>query len=342
VISGDITYGFDLLKDRTNQVLTDGRVFVPDMNMLNMAPFAQIKIDFQQLVLKGGIRYENADIRVKDFNTIAKGPNGEGSSFIKGGRLSYKATMFNVGARYNRWNIFSPFVSFSQAFGLNELGRVLRTATENTLEQIQTDPVITNNYEAGFNSQVGPLSFTASYFVSTSKLGANLVEENGIFVTQRQPERVYGYELMAESRIGKYLKAGGSYSFVEGKAEEENGEEVYMNGERIAPSKATGFVNYQPVTAFNLQLSMVYTGSRHRFEPRSTGTYGLSEGPVKPVTYFNFNAGYNFNSSFSLAMGIENLFNQAYYPPRSQYRVQNLEYVRGNGARLNLSLGYRF
>jgi iron complex outermembrane receptor protein len=250
--------------------------------------------------------------------------------------------MFNVGARYNRWNIFSPFVSFSQAFGLNELGRVLRTATENTLEQIQTDPVITNNYEAGFNSQVGPLSFTASYFVSTSKLGANLVEENGIFVTQRQPERVYGYELMAESRIGKYLKAGGSYSFVEGKAEEENGEEVYMNGERIAPSKATGFVNYQPVTAFNLQLSMVYTGSRHRFEPRSTGTYGLSEGPVKPVTYFNFNAGYNFNSSFSLAMGIENLFNQAYYPPRSQYRVQNLEYVRGNGARLNLSLGYRF
>lgn len=341
-ISGDVTYGLDVLKDRTNQVLTDGRVFVPDMNMLNIAPFAQVKVDFHELVLKGGIRYENASIKVKDFNTIAKGQNGEGSIFVKGGKLDYNATMFNVGLRYNHFAVFSPFVSFSQAFGLNELGRVLRTAKENTLDQIQTDPVITNNYEAGFSSQLGPVSFTASYFVSTSRLGANLVEENGMFVTQREPERVYGYELVAEARITKTLKAGGSYSFVEGKSENANGTKVYMNGERIAPPKGTGFINYQPMTALNLQLSAVYTGSRNRFEPRSNGVYGLSEGPVKAVTYFNFNAGYNINSSFNLAVGIENLFNQSYYPPRSQYRVQDLEYVQGNGARMNVSVGYKF
>jgi iron complex outermembrane recepter protein len=341
-ISGDVTYGFDLLKDRTNQVLTDGRVYVPDMDMLNMAPFAQVKADFHKLVLKGGIRYENAGIQVQDFHTIAKGPDGQGSIPIKGGKLTYKATMFNVGARYNRWNFFSPFVSFSQAFGLNELGRVLRSATQNTLEQIVTDPVITDNYEAGFSSQAGPVSFTGSYFVSTSKLGANLVEQNGIFVTHRQPERIYGYELAAEARLGKTIKAGGSYSFVEGISKEDSGKEVYMNGERIAPAKATGFVNYHPIAALNLQLSAVSTGSRDRFDPRSTGTYGLSEGPVKPVTYFNFNAGYAINTSFSLAMGVENLFNQAYYPSRSQYRVQDLEYVRGNGARLSLNLGYKF
>lgn len=341
-ISGDVTYGVDVLKDRTNQVLTDGRVFVPDMNMLNFAPFAQVKVDFHELVLKAGIRYENANIKVKDFNTIAKGANGEGSIFIKGGKLNYNATMFNVGLRYNHFPVFSPFVSFSQAFGLNELGRVLRTATENTLDKITTDPVITNNYEAGFSSQWGPVSFSASYFVSTSKLGANLVEENGIFVTQREPERINGYELVAEVRISKTLKAGGSYSYVEGKSENATGARVYMNGERIAPPKGTGFINYQPISALNLQLSTVYTGSRDRFAVRSNGVYGLSEGPVKDVTYFNFNAGYNINSSFNLAVGIENLFNQAYYPPRSQYRVQDLEYVQGNGARLNMSIGYRF
>jgi iron complex outermembrane receptor protein len=342
LLSGDVTYGVDVLKDRTNQVLTDGRVFVPDMNMLNFAPFAQVKVDFKELVLKGGIRYENASIKVKDFNTIAKGQNGEGSIFVKGGKLNYRATMFNVGLRYNHFAAFSPFVSFSQAFGLNELGRVLRTATENTLDQIQTDPVITNNYEAGFSSQWGLVSFTASYFISTSKLGANLVEENGIFVTQREPERITGYELVAEVRITKKLKAGGSYSYVEGKSENASGAKVYMNGERIAPPKGTGFINYQPISALNLQLSTVYTGSRDRFAKRSNGVYGLSEGPVKDVTYFNFNAGYNINSSFNLAVGIENLFNQSYYPPRSQYRVQDLEYVQGNGARLNLSIGYRF
>lgn len=341
-ISGDVTYGVDVLKDRTNQVLTDGRVFVPDMDMLNFAPFAQVKVDFHDLVLKGGIRYEDANIKVKDFNTIAKGQNGEGSIFVKGGKLNYNATMFNVGLRYNHFAAFSPFVSFSQAFGLNELGRVLRTAKENTLDQIQTDPVITNNYEAGFSSQWGPVSFTASYFVSTSKLGANLVEENGMFVTQREPERINGYELVAEVRITKTLKAGGSYSYVEGKSENASGAKVYMNGERIAPPKGTGFINYQPMPALNLQLSTVYTGSRDQFAVRSNGVYGLSEGPVKPVTYFNFNAGYIINSSFNVAMGIENLFNQSYYPPRSQYRVQDLEYVQGNGARLNLSVGYRF
>jgi iron complex outermembrane receptor protein len=342
ILSGDVTYGLDVLKDRTNQTLTDGRVYVPDMKMMNIAPFAQVKIDIKNFVIKGGIRYENASIKVKDFNTIAKGPNGEGSIPIKGGKLTYTATMFNAGVRYTRFAFFNPFVSFSQAFALNELGRVLRSATQNTLDQITTDPVITNNYEAGFSSQVGPVSLTAAYFVSTSKLGANLVEQNGIFITQREPERVYGYEAAAEVQILKNLRAGGTVSYVEGKAEKEDGSKVYMNGERIMPLKATGFISYNPITAVNLQLSTVHTGSRNRFQPRSNGVYGLSEGPVKDVTYFNFNAGYKINKSFNVGLGIENLFNQSYYPPRSQYRVQDLEYVQGNGARFNLSFGYKF
>lgn len=342
-LSGDVTYGFDLLKDMTNQVLTDGRVYIPDMNMLNAAPFAQLKIDVKDFVIKGGVRYENANIKVKDFSTIAKGPNGEGSIPIKGGKLNYTGTMWNAGIRYTKFDLFNPFVSFSQAFGLNELGRVLRTAKENTLDQITTDPVITNNYEAGFNSQLGPVSLTAAYFVSTSKLGANLVEQNGMFVTQREPERVYGYEVQAEARIFKTVRLGASYSYVEGKSEKEDGTKVYMNGERIMPPKATGFVSYQPFAALNMQISTIYTGSRNRFQPRAnTGIYGLSEGPVKEVIWFNFNAGYKINSSFDLGLGIENLFNQSYYPARSQYRVQDLEYVRGNGARFNLSLGYKF
>lgn len=342
-LSGDITYGFDLLKDMTNQVLTDGRVFVPDMNMQNMAPFAQMKIDIMNFVIKGGVRYENAGIKVKDFNTIAKGKNGEGSVFVKGGKLTYNSTMWNAGIRYSKFDFFNPFVSFSQAFGLNELGRILRSAKENTLDQITTDAVITNNYEAGFSSQIGPVNIQAAYFVSSSKLGANLVEQNGMFITQRQPERIHGFEVQAEARITKGVRAGGSYSFVEGKSEKEDGTKVYMNGERIMPPKATGFIAYQPFSALNMQLSTVYTGSRNRFVVRpDTGKFGLSEAPVKEVIWFNFNAGYRINKSFNIGLGIENLFNQSYYPPRSQYRAADLEYVQGNGARFNLSLGYQF
>ena len=342
ILSGDVTYGMDVLKDRTNQTLTDGRVYIPDMNMLNFAPFAQIKIDIADFVIKGGVRYEDANIKVKDFNTIAKGPNGAGSNFVKGGTLHFNATMFNAGIRYTRWRRFNPFVSFGQAFGLNELGRVLRSATQSSLDQITTDPVIINNYEGGFSSQLGPVSLTFAYFVNTSKLGANLVEQNGIFVTQREPERVEGYEITSEVQVIKSLRMGGTFSYVEGKSEKTDGSKVYMNGERIMPLKVTGFISYNPISALNLQLSAIHTGSRHHFEPRSTGVYGLSEGPVKDVTYFNFNAGYKINSAFNVALGIENVFNQSYYPARSQYRVQDVEYVRGNGAHCTLSLGYKF
>lgn len=342
ILSGDVTYGMDVLKDRTNQTLTDGRVYIPDMKMMNYAPFAQVKIDYKDFVIKGGVRYEDANIKVPDFTTISKNADGSGGKSVKGGTLHFNATMFNAGIRYTRFAFFNPFVSFGQAFGLNELGRVLRSATQSSLDQITTDPVIINNYEAGFSSQIGPVSVTAAYFINTSKLGANLVEQNGIFVTQREPERVEGYEVAAEVQIIKGLRAGGTVSYVEGKSEKEDGSKVYMNGERIMPLKATGFVSYSPISALSLQLSTIHTGSRHRFEPRSTGVYGLSEGPVKPVTYFNFNGGYKINQSFNVALGIENVFNQSYYPARSQYRVQDVEYVQGNGAHFTLSLGYKF
>lgn len=341
MFSGDVTYGLDVLKDRTNQTLTDGRVYIPDMNMLNYAPFAQVKIDINDFVIKGGVRYENANIKVRDFNTLSKNADGSGTNFVKGGTLHPNATMFNAGLRYTRFDFFNPFVSFGQAFGLNELGRVLRSATQSSLDQIVTDPVIINNYEAGFSSQLGPVSLTAAYFINTSKLGANLVMVNGMFVTKREPEKVEGYEATAEVQIMKGLRAGGTVSYVEGKSENTDSTKVYLSSERIMPLKATGFISYSPIAALNLQLSTIHTGSRNRFAPKN-GVYNGGEAPVKPVTYFNFNGGYKINQSFNVALGIENLFNQSYFPPRSQYRVLDAEYVRGTGAHFTLSLGYKF
>ncbi|RZM19382.1 MAG: TonB-dependent receptor, partial [Pedobacter sp.] len=233
--AGELTYGLDILHDRTNQILTDGRVYIPDMNMLNVAPYAQMKFDIlTNFILKAGIRYENASVKVKDFSTIARGPNGQGSIAVTGGEIPYNATTYNAGLRFNKYDIFNPFVSFSQGFAINELGRILRTATSSTLESIATDPIITNNYEAGFSSRIGVLNLTAAYFISTSKLGANLVDIGGFLVPQREPERIKGYEITADLNLSTKWVVGGSYSYVEGKAEQANGTKVYMNGLRIA------------------------------------------------------------------------------------------------------------
>lgn len=342
-IPAEITYGLDLLNDVTYQDLVDGRVYIPKMDMMNTAPYAQLKLDIlEHLIFKGGIRYENATVRVKDYNTIATGPNGAGSIFVKGGDIPYNATMFNTGLRFNKYDWFNPFISFSQGFAINELGRILRRADENTIDNLETDPIITNNYEIGFSSKIQNLSLSAAYYISTSKLGANLVDVGGYLMAQREPETVKGYEITLDYRILEELKIGGSYSYVEGKAKFDDGSKVYLNGSRIAPPKATAFVNYKPVTDLNLQVSWVNTGCRNRFEPASNGKYKNSEGPISTVNLLNLSANYAFSSQWSLSLGVENLLNNNYYSTVSQYRALDAEYVLGSGMTTSLNLHYNF
>lgn len=342
-LPSEITYGIDVLNDVTFQDLVDGRVYIPKMDMLNIAPYAQLKMDLlENLIFKGGIRYENATVRVKDFNTIATGANNTGSIFVEGGKIPYNATMFNAGLRFNKYEFFNPFVSFSQAFAINELGRILRRANANTIASLETDPIITNNYEAGFSSRFYNFNLTAAYYISSSKLGANLVDVGGYLVAQREPEKVKGYEITLDYRFSNQLNVGGSYSYVEGKAEFDDGTKVYLNGSRIAPPKATGFVTYKPTSDWNLQLSWVNTGCRDRFELKSNGKYNNSEGPISSVNLVNFAGSYSFNENWSLNLGVENLLNNYYYSTVSQYRALPAEYVLGSGMTTTLNLRYKF
>ena len=339
----EVTYGIDILNDKTDQDLTDGRVYIPTMDMVNIAPYAQLKIDLvDHLILKTGVRYENANVKVDDFNTIATGPNNEGSIFVQGGKIPYKTTLFNVGLRYNKYEYFNPFISFSQGFAINELGRILRRATESTLDKLETEPIITNNYEVGFSSRFSMFSFTGSYFLSTSKLGANLVDIGGYLVAQRESERVHGFEVTAEVALTPQWTVGGTYAYVEGKAKFDDGSKVYLNGGRISPPKATAFVYYTASDKLNIQLYWLYSGSRNRFNPNEKGGYKNSEGPVKDISLFNLASTYILNKAWKVNVGIENLFNKTYYPVVSQYRGTDAEYVRGNGMQANLSVQYNF
>lgn len=339
----EITYGIDLLNDKTDQDLTDGRVYIPTMDMVNIAPYAQLKIDvLDHLIFKGGIRYENANVEVKDFNTIASGPNNEGSIFVQGGKIPYKTTLFNVGLRYNKYEAFNPFVSFSQGFAINELGRILRRATESTLGQLETEPIITNNYEIGFSSRFSIFNFTGAYYLSTSKLGANLVDVNGYLVAQREPERVHGFEITGEATLTPQWTIGGSYAYVEGKAKFDDGSKVYLNGGRISPPKATGFVYFTPTDKWSIQLYWLFSGSRDRFEVNEKGKYKNSEGAVKDISLFNLATTYTLNKAWKASMGVENIFNKTYYPVVSQYRALDADYIRGNGMQATISLQYNF
>ena len=343
-LTGDVLYGMDILNDVTSQKLVDGRIWAPEMDMTNFAPYLQLKTLYQDFVFKAGMRFENINIEVPDYQTIHIFPYGSeisnGGVAVNGGELKYDATTFNVGLRYNRWNIFEPFLSFSQSFSIADLGRTLRTATENTVSQISSEAVIANNYEAGFSSHFGQTRLSGAYFISTSELGATYREVNGIFQIARQPEKVYGFELALDTELLDNLYFGSSVSYTEGKLDsEDNGNyDTYMNGDRIPPVKTVTYLQYRIWNKWDARISHIYSGNRDKFEPSADGTYSYGKGPVESFNIFNFSANYNLTPNTKLGLGIENFLNEDYYNLLSQWSARDSNYIKGNGARFNLSL----
>ncbi|GAA4306772.1 TonB-dependent siderophore receptor [Aestuariibaculum suncheonense] len=345
-VSGNVLYGLDVLNDVTAQELIDGRPWVPETDMTNLAPYAQLKTMYKDFVLKAGIRFENILVDIPDYTTLTRYNAGatspsSGGVAVEGGELEYNATTFNVGLRYNKFQMFKPFVSFSQSFSIADLGRTLRSATENTVSQINSDAVIANNYEIGFNSRIGQTNFSGAYFISTSKFGATYSElPSGVFAIDRQPERVYGFEFAADTRLTNTLNLGGSVSYTEGKLDTENNGDynTYMNSDRIPPFKGVAYLTYNWANKLNARLSYIYSGNRDHFEANTNGDYSYGQGPINAFSLVNVSTSYQMTPTTKIGLGIENLLNEDYYNLLSQFAARDNDYIKANGARFNLSL----
>ncbi|MGK7392232.1 MAG: TonB-dependent receptor [Candidatus Cyclobacteriaceae bacterium M2_1C_046] len=350
-VEGDVTYGFDAMNDVTSQPLVDGRDWVPDMNMVNLAPFAQLKLKLlESFTFKGGLRAENVNIGVEDYNTLPSIDRQTGDTVtfaVQGGELNYNTLLFNAGLKFNRYEKFMPYISFSQGFTVADLGRMLRAARVDNINKINTEAVIVNNYEAGFTSQWNWFKFEGNAFLSTSELGSSgrFNPETQAFEIVRSPERIYGFEVITDFALLKDLHLGAAYAFVEGKLDkDDNGtyddpEDAFLGGERIAPPKLTGYLNYRLLDnklALNLQYTRI--GSRVRFDKNESGTYNVYQGAVEDYQILNASASYKMNSNTRLSLGVENLLNEDYIPARGQWVVIPAYYSKGRGASFNLTL----
>jgi iron complex outermembrane receptor protein len=350
-----IAYGADFMKDKTAQPLVDGRVWVPTMDMTNIAPFAQADFNIlRNLVFKTGLRYENVNIAVDDYRTLrTTGANNSTitpSFDVTGGNLKYSTYLFNAGLRYNQFNVFSPFVSFSQGFSVMDIGLALRDAKVNSIDKINTDAVKVNNYEAGFESKIAGLTFSASGYISTSKLGIEVVYDpaTGLFNTARSPEKIYGFELAADYRLLDQLGLSASYSYTEGKRDiDKNGKfndggDLYLNGRRISAPKVTASVTYSPLKVLDLTLNYTGINSRNRFEKNSNGVYNGNEGAVKAYHLFSFAGIYQLKKNTKLSLGVDNIFNQDYFPARAQWFMQPGFYSKGRGTSVNFGISVSY
>lgn len=339
----NILYGYDFLKDKTAQPLIDGRLWVPWLTSYNHAPFVQTKTTlWQWLNVKVGGRYDFIRVKVPDYQVL-RNRLSDPVVDVKGGNLDYDNFSFNAGISFNKYKVFQPFIAFSQGFSIFDLGRTLRAAKADVLSKISTEPVKTDNYEVGAYSNITNwLLLNASFFYTYSKLGSDLVIDNGFWVINRKPQKVYGVELSADARLLSNLKSGVNFTWMEGKVKSDEGKwDAYMSNISIPAPKLAVYVNYEPLRNTYVNLQYVHTGKRDRFSTNKNGNYNEGEGIVKRINLVNMTAGYKLQN-WDFSLGISNLLNNTYYTPASMMMARDAEYAHGDGRNVTFTVSYRY
>ncbi|WP_394185724.1 TonB-dependent receptor [Pseudoalteromonas tetraodonis] len=344
-VEASFIYGIDALNDVTAQPLVDGRVWVPEMDMKSVAGFLQTKwVIANDLIIKAGVRKENIDLSVDDYRTLKLCKTATQCSVpisVKGDTVDYNATTYNVGIKYNLDEKFSPFLNYSQGSDISDIGRLLRSATVNDIGLIQTQASIIDNYEIGFNSQFDAVRLEVAAYRSTSELGTTnkFNKVTGVYEPVRAPQEIWGYEALVDYTINPSLKLLATYSYVEGKNTEAD---IYLGSKQISPPKATANLNWQPTNTLSLTLSYLYVGDRKRFEPNDNGKYVGDQGPVDNYTVFNLSGQYQFADNWKSFIGVENLFNQDYFPARAQSYTYGGYNIKGLGTTATVGVTYQF
>jgi iron complex outermembrane receptor protein len=343
-VEATFIYGIDALNDVTSQPLVDGRVWVPEMDMENLAGFFQSKWVIQDnFIIKAGIRREDIDLGVSDYRTLKLCKRAGVCSIpvdVTGDTLNYRATTYNFGIRYNVADYFQPFASYSQGSDISDIGRLLRTATVTDIALIQTEASIIDNYEIGFTSEIDKLRVEFSAYRSTSELGTTNEYEpsTGVYMPVRAPQEIYGYEAVAFYNFSKEIDITATYAWIEGKNTKND---TYLGAKQISAPKGTVNINWQPIDNANLTLSYLYVGDRKKFAPVDDKYVG-DKGPIDSYHVFNMSGNYGFNKDWTVFIGIENLFNQDYYPAKSQAYTYSGYNVKGLGTTVNISVDYQF
>ena len=342
-VEGTLIYGTDLLNDITSQPLVDGRLWVPEMDMTNAAFFLQTKWNVQDdWVVKVGVRHENIELEVDDYNTLKLCRSADVCSVplsVTGGKLDYEATTYNVGLRHIGNELFSPFANFSQGADISDIGRLLRTATVPDISLIRTEASVIDNYEVGFSSQFDNWMLTVAAYRSTSELGTTNKYDpaTGVYMPVRAPQKIWGYEATLDYEVSDNLKVGGGYSWLEGKDTEKD---VYLGAKQISAPKLTAYADWQPTAQSKLSLSYLHVGNRDRFEPVD-GDYVGDQGPINSYDVVNLSGRYYFDA-WEVYAGIENLLNEDYYPASSQGYTYSGYNTKGLGTTLNLGIKMNF
>lgn len=258
-----LTAGFDALFDRTEQYLVQtGRAWVPQTDFRSLAPFAQANLALLDglVRLAGGVRYEDVQLKVGDYETLASyGADDENDLstyepvFVAGGNPSFNDVLWNGGVIVEPIMGLRAYGSYAEGYTIADVGRILRGIEEEGVDidnYLALEPVISNNREIGLEWKRGAIDAGVSYFWSSSDLGSLLVlGQDGIFSVSRQPIEIEGLEASLAWRTPlPGLSLGAAYSQIEGQTDSNDADDLVNNdldGANISPDRVNLAADYR-------------------------------------------------------------------------------------------------
>ncbi len=346
------TVGLDFLFDKTEQrLIATNRIWVPPSDFRSIAPFAQanLKIADGLVRIAGGVRWENVQVKIDDFHTLASTTApAYGGVAVTGGKPKFSDALINGGVIIEPLAGIRAYVSHAEGFTMPDVGRVtraIRTTGVRLDNYLDISPIVSNNREIGVEAKRGPIDASITYFWSSSDKGQILLAQgDGIFTVQRQRVEIEGLEANLSLQLPiQGLKFSSGVAFLKGRYDSDT-----LNPDGIVDTDLDG-TNISP-DRVNLALSYI----KGPLSARVQTQYYLGRsfhGKANPDQRNNFR-GYQVTDAYvrydtglgGLSLSVQNLFDKFYIDYSSDTRLptDNLAYFAGRGRIFTLGWDFRF
>lgn len=353
------TIGLDTLLDKTEQrLIATGRAWVPPTRFRDIAPFTQFNLALfdKKLRLAAGARWENVQISIDDYRTIATTTVPAGGVAVSGGKPRFDDLLINGGVIVEPWDGIRAYASYAEGFTAPDVGRITRSIGKPGLDidtYLDITPIISNNRELGLEVKRGPLDASVTYFWSSSNKGQLLIQNALLtFDVQRQRVEIEGIEINATVKLPiEGLKVGVGYAHIKGRYDgdviPDGVVDTDLDGVNISPDRLNLSADLVrgPIIA-RVQTSYFLSRTFHSdidpatgrpvvaVDPRNNfGGYALTDASIRYQTRFG---------GFRLA--INNFFDAQYIDYNSDTRLatDGFSNFAGRGRTFTLGWDYSF
>jgi len=176
-------------------------------------------------------------------------------------------------------------------------------------------------------------------FYNYSALGSSVVrdDETGFTLSvARAPARIYGIEGTLDWQPGGGWRLGGTASWQEGEVDiDDVGDFLPLDSYEISAPKFTAYVEHQTTPGWRNRLQLLFIGNRDRAFNAGVDPVGIeSYAVVDYISSIQLGGG-------TLNIGIENLFDNQYFPYLSQLNGGFNNSFRAPNRGRTFSVGYR-